>query len=136
MSLGWEINSFPVIFSYRRLNFLHSLWIFPIYSWFIATATEYWKYLSFLLIGFTVALLLFIQLGQSIYDESIWIYFMTFLMNNWTHNKWTQSKIKSLVFIEVSNPTWYLDKGDWKSSSVTSSALPLIMISMLSLWKR
>ena len=32
-------------------------------------------------------------------------------------------------------PTWYLKKSNWKSSSITSSALSLIMISMLSLFE-
>ena len=47
------------------------------------------------------------------------------------HNKWTQSKIKSLPPIDVSNLILYLKRSDWKSSSVTLSALLLIMITML-----
>ena len=41
-------------------------------------------------------------------------------------------KIKSHPGIDVSNPFWYLDRSDWKSSCITSSALSLIIISMLS----
>ena len=47
-------------------------------------------------------------------------------------NKWTQSKIKSLILIYVSNPIWYLLKIDPKNISRTSFALSLILIFMLS----
>ena len=50
-----------------------------------------------------------------------------------SYDIWTQSKIKSLPFIDVSNPIWYLERSDLKSSTIISSALNLIMISMLSL---
>ena len=42
-------------------------------------------------------------------------------------------KDKSLPLNDVSNPIWYLQRSDRKSSSITSSALSSIVISMLSL---
>ena len=42
--------------------------------------------------------------------------------------------IKDIPFIDVSNPIWYLERSNWKSSPKVSSALSLIMISMLSLF--
>ena len=47
------------------------------------------------------------------------IYYMTYLHCN----KLTQSKIKSLTFIDVSNPNWYLERCDWKRSSTISSII-------------
>ena len=43
--------------------------------------------------------------------------------------------MKSLPFIVLSNPIWYLERCDWKGSSKTSSALSLIMIFILSLFE-
>ena len=43
--------------------------------------------------------------------------------------------MKVLTFIDVSNPIWYLERSDLKSSSITSSALSLIMISISSLFE-
>ena len=39
------------------------------------------------------------------------------------YNRLTQSNIKSLPFIDVSNPIWYLQRIDSENSSITSSAL-------------
>ena len=47
----------------------------------------------------------------------------------------TESKIKSLPLIDVYNPMWYLFWFDLRRSSITSFALSLIMISMLSLYE-
>ena len=41
--------------------------------------------------------------------------------------------MNSLPSIDVSNPILYLERIDWKSSSITSSSLSLIISSMLSL---
>ena len=41
-------------------------------------------------------------------------------------------KYEIIPFIDVSNPILYLERSDWKSSSITSSALSLITISILS----
>ena len=46
-----------------------------------------------------------------------------------------QSKIKLLPVVDVSNLIWYLERSDSKSSSITSSALSLVMISMLSFFE-
>ena len=39
--------------------------------------------------------------------------------------------IKSLPFMDVSNPIFCLERSDWKSSSITVSSLSLIMILMI-----
>ena len=46
-------------------------------------------------------------------------------------NKWTQSTIRLLLFIDVSNSIWYLKRSYWKSSSITSSGLSLKVDSQL-----
>ena len=43
--------------------------------------------------------------------------------------------MKSLPFIDFSNPIWYLESIDLKISSITSSALSWLMISMLWLFE-
>ena len=48
-------------------------------------------------------------------------FFMTFLAKQ-------MITIKSLPFIGVSKPIWYLERKDWKHFSIILSALPLIMI--------
>ena len=55
-------------------------------------------------------------------------------MNN-KYKKWTQSNMKSLPLIDFSNPSWYFSVSGLRSSSVTSLALLLIMISTLSLFE-
>ena len=47
----------------------------------------------------------------------------------------TKSKIKSLPFVNVSNPVWRLERSDWKNSAKALSALLWVMISMLLLFK-
>ena len=37
--------------------------------------------------------------------------------------------------IDISNPIWDLEGSDWKSSSITSSAVILIIVSMLSFFE-
>ena len=50
--------------------FIYSLQVFLISSWFSATVTAYWKHLLyFSLMEFILALLLFIQSRESIYDS-------------------------------------------------------------------
>ena len=49
--------------------------------------------------------------------------------------KWTQSKIKSLLFIDVSSPIWKLWRRYSKSFPITSFAFSLIKISMLLLFE-
>ena len=44
----------------------------------------------------------------------------------------TQPNMKSLAFTDDSKPIWYLEMKDCKFSSITSSTLPLIIISSLS----
>ena len=45
------------------------------------------------------------------------------------------AKTNSLPFINVSKRNWYLERGNWKSSFITSSALLLFTISILAiLW--
>ena len=44
-------------------------------------------------------------------------------------------KNKNLPIIDVSTPIWYLERSARKSSAVTSSALSLIMTSMLPLFE-
>ena len=62
----WKIYSFPVTFIYD-LIFVILFGSFLISSWFNAAVTAYWKHLlSFLLMGFIVAFLLFIHSGESI----------------------------------------------------------------------
>ena len=103
--------------------------MFPIFSWFNATVVAYRKHLlSFLLVGFIVAFLLFIKLK---YDP---IQF-GFILWHLYHNKWRNQKQNHYLSFDVSNTIWYLEKSDWESFSVTSSALPLILISMLSLFE-
>ena len=46
-----------------------------------------------------------------------------------------QPKIKSLCLIDVSNPIFHLVRSDSKRFLLTSSALSLIMISILSLFE-
>ena len=64
-----KVYSFPVIFIYKGLVFVIICGSFFISSWFYETVTAYWKHLlSFLLIGYIVAFLFFIQLGESMHD--------------------------------------------------------------------
>ena len=42
-------------------------------------------------------------------------------------------KTNSLPFIDVSKRNWYLERGNWKSSIITSPALLLFTISILSI---
>ena len=84
---------------------------FLIYSWFNVTVTVVWKYLlSFLLMGILVVFLLFLESAEYIYDS------------------------RRLGFISW-QVIWYLFLSDLKSSLITSSALSLIMISILSIFE-
>ena len=82
--------------------------------------------------GFIFALLLFIQSRKSIYDPPslkfvLWDFIFDCVL--------TQSNIKSLPLIDVSNLIWYLWRSDWGSISINSSSLLLIVISTLSLFE-
>ena len=108
--------------------FLHKF--FPIFSLFNATVVAYWKHLSSSLIGFMVAFLFLIQSRESIYNPPHFRYILWHL----GCSKLTQSKMKSLHPIDVSNPVWYLLRSCSKISLITSSASSLTRISMLSLF--
>ena len=93
---------------------------FPISSWFhdlmllLCYATVMlllWKHLSsFLLMGFIVAFLFFIQSGESVYDLPC----LKFISWNLQSNKWIQSKTNSLPLTDTSNPIWcVLFKKEW-----------------------
>ena len=73
---------------------------FPIFS-----INPYWKHLSSLLIEFVVALLFFIQLGDSICDPIR----LKLILRHLQYNSWTESNIKLLPLIGFSKPIWYLD---------------------------
>ena len=126
----WVMYSFPVICTYKSWIFDIPCEFFRISSWFNATATSYsWYLLSFLLMGFIVP---FFYPIRRILSDPLWF---GFILWHLLYNKWKQSTIKSIPFIDVSNSIWYLEKIYWKSSDITSSALSLIIISMLSLFE-
>ena len=88
---------------------------FLISSWSNATVTAYWKHLlSFLLMGFIVASLSFIQSGESKYDPP----WFGFILWHLYYNKWTWSNTNSLPFID-SKLFWYLFLRESKSYSIT-----------------
>ena len=79
----------------------------------------HWKHLlSFSFMRFIVTFLLFIQSGDSIYNPPPLKCYLWHLY----YNEWTQTKTKSLFFIDFPNPIWYIEENDWKSSSITSSS--------------
>ena len=116
----------------KGLNFVFLWEYYLIYLWLNTTITAYWKHLwSFLMMEGIAALLFFYPIRRIyIYDPPRLKFILWYL---W-YNKWKESNVKSLPFIEVSNSIWYLEISNWKNSSVTSSALLLIMISMLPLF--
>ena len=101
----------------------------PISLWFNVTVATYWKHLlSFLLMGFIVA---FYPVRKIfIWSTMIQIYFLTLAVQQINTIK---GKITTFHWRFRANRIWYLEKSDWKSSSIISSALSLIMISVLSL---
>ena len=97
--------------------------MFFISSWFDAIVPAYWKrLLSFLLMGFIAAFLLFIQRGESIYDPPQFRFILWHLRQ--THHLSLILSTYFDIFLCDSN-----------SSSITSSASSFIMISMLSLFE-
>ena len=76
-----------------------------------ASVTAYWKgVLSFLWTGFIVVFLSFIQSEGSIYGPSS----LKFILWILWYDKWTQSNMKSLLLVDVSNSIGYLDRNDLK----------------------
>ena len=65
-----------------------------------------------------------------IWSTMIQIYFLTFVVQQINTIK---GKITTFHWRFRANRIWYLERSDWKSSSIISSALSLIMISVLSL---
>ena len=74
-----------------------------------------------------------IFLSYSIWRTNIWNTTFLFILWHLKYSKLTPSKIKSLAFIDVSNPIWYLQKSDSKISSTTSFALSWVMTSVINL---
>ena len=76
----------PVQFIYLYLFIKGSIYIIfcgfsLISSWFNLTVTAYWKHLSFLLIGISVAFFVFYQIRRIyIWSTTIRIYFITFII--------------------------------------------------------
>ena len=119
----WHIYIFPVIFTYKKLNFWYSLEL--LFNMFMI-----WKHLlSFLLTGFTATFLFFIQ--SKVFHVPLRLKFSFW---HFLHNKLTQWNMKSLPFIDASNSIWDLESSYLKSSLITSSALSWLMISMLLLF--
>ena len=119
----WKIYSFPVIFIYKRLNFVilyGSVFVFHTLMWPYSVLKALLK-ASFLLIGFIVAFLFFIQSGVSIFDPPRFGFFYDIYD-------------KYVLFIDY-KLFWYLFLAGSKSHFRTSSASSLIVVSMLSLFK-
>ena len=118
----WKIYSFfPIIFIYKNFNFCYSL----------VFVTAYWKnLLSFLIDRIYCCFFVFHPVRRiSIWSTTIWIYFVTFITCriNEHNQRWNL-----LPFTDSSNLFWYIFLSDSKSFSITSSASPFIMVSMLS----
>ena len=124
----WKIYSFPSIFIYKIIKFL---WLFADHFLFLHDLTRLLQraendYLfCWLLMGFIVVFLFFIQLGESLYDPPP---FGFVLWHLW-YNKWTKSKTDLLPFKD-SKLFWYLLKLIIYFYFITPSASSLIMISM------
>ena len=106
----WVIGyiSFQLYLFVKDLIFLIPSRFSLLFSRFKASVTAYWKYfLSFLLIGFIVAFLYFIQSGESMYDPPRFGFFYDIFNTTNEHNQ-------RLPLIDVSNPIWYLEKRKWK----------------------
>ena len=76
----------------------------------------------FIFRGFIVAFFFFIQSGESILEEPR----LKFTLWHLQYNSWTESKIKSLPFMDVSKFSWYIQQSHLKSLdviSITSFAL-------------
>ena len=93
----WKMYFLPLIFIYKWFNFVVFCGFLFISFWFNATVPAYIKHLStFLLPGFIVAFLFFIQSGESIYDPP-WLGFFYDIFNAINeHNQ----KLKSLPFTD------------------------------------
>ena len=113
----WLMYLLPFIFIYKKgvflfLNYLMWLLVFSKHSY------------SLLLMGFIVVFFVFYLIRR------IYIWSISLKLILCIYDKWTQSNVKSLQLIDVSNPIWYLERSAWKSSSITSFGLWLIMISI------
>ena len=117
--LGLIFYYFPVIFILKRLTFLLFLWI--VFDFCMIWCDCYSVLKAFYYLFYQLDLLMlfcFLSDQESLYMIiSIWVFFEIINL------KRTKSKIKSLCDIDVSNPIWCLEKSDWKTSFVTSSAL-------------
>ena len=108
----WIIYSIPTIFIDKWFNIWNSFWI-PL-NFFIISKT-YWKHLWSVFLGFIVVFFFFIQSVESIYESPR----LKFTLWHFQCINWTESKIKSLLLIDVSKFPWYLERSDSKSSSTT-----------------
>ena len=119
-------------FFYKRLNFfflfldvfqfLHALMQLLKR---VESISYYFYWLNLLL------LFVFYQLGRLYtWSNMIRIHFITFVIQ-----QIAQSKKKLLPFMNFSNTVWCLERSDWKSSSITSFTLSLIIISLVSFFK-
>ena len=125
----WNIYSYPVMFIYKRFNFCYSLGIFC--GFFIIERDRYSVLKAFIIIfiDWIYCCIFAFYLVRRIYvwSATIWSFFIII--------SWKQSKTDSVPFIEFFKSFWNLLRSDSKSSSITSSALQLIMTFLISLFE-
>ena len=112
---------FWIIFMFTILNFfLLFFHFFIIYYNCLATLKTF--IIFFFLIRFLAVFLFPMLSGESIFDPPRLIFFRSFYWSKLTH-----LFIKSIVFVDIFNPVWYLEKINWKNCFIISSSLSLMV---------